>query len=138
MQIAILTVYTSCSCLHIMFVCITPRVYATRLEAGIDAHADCGPDGLPIMFMPPQVADLRKQIEILTDRSKLEQTRIETRLQASQEERNHLRKQLERLQVPSCECGWGGVDIAGVCVCVCVCVCVSYLNIAGVCVYAYL
>ena len=45
-----------------------------------------------------EVADLRKQIEILTDRSKLEQTRIETRLQASQEERNHLRKQLERLQ----------------------------------------
>jgi hypothetical protein len=30
-----------------------------------------------------EVADLRKQIEILTDRSKLEQTRIETRLQAS-------------------------------------------------------
>jgi len=45
-----------------------------------------------------EVAELRKQIEILTDRSKLEQTRIETRLQASQEERNHLRKQLERLQ----------------------------------------
>ena len=70
------------------------------------------------MFMHPQVADLRKQIEILTDRSKLEQTRIETRLQASQEERNHLRKQLERLQVPACVCGWGGVDIAGVCVCI--------------------
>ena len=109
-----------------MFVCITPRVYATRLEAGIDAHADCGPDGLPIMFMHPQVADLRKQIEILTDRSKLEQTRIETRLQASQEERNHLRKQLERLQVPACVCAWGGVDIAGVCVCVCVCVVSEY------------
>ena len=28
-----------------------------------------------------EVADLRKQIEILTDRSKLEQTRIEARLQ---------------------------------------------------------
>jgi hypothetical protein len=45
-----------------------------------------------------EVAELRKQMEILVDRSKLEQTRIETRLQASQEERNHLRKQLERLQ----------------------------------------
>lgn len=45
-----------------------------------------------------EVAELRKQMEITVDRSKLEQTRIETRLQASQEERNHLRKQLERLQ----------------------------------------
>jgi alpha-tubulin suppressor-like RCC1 family protein len=45
-----------------------------------------------------EVAELRKQTEILVDRAKLEQTRIETRLQASQEERNHLRKQLERLQ----------------------------------------
>merc|ERR1712093_739562 len=42
--------------------------------------------------------ELRQQLDILQDRHKLEQTRLETRLQASQEERTHLRKQLERLQ----------------------------------------
>jgi hypothetical protein len=41
---------------------------------------------------------LTRRKDIVSDRHRLELARLETRLQGSQEERNHLRKQLEKVQ----------------------------------------
>mmetsp|Transcript_30680 Transcript_30680/g.80173 ORF Transcript_30680/g.80173 Transcript_30680/m.80173 type:complete len:731 (-) Transcript_30680:486-2678(-) len=44
-----------------------------------------------------ETAEMKRQVEIIEERHKLELTRLETRLQAAHEERNHLKKQLEKM-----------------------------------------
>jgi hypothetical protein len=72
--------YELASCFPYVRTCCT---CCTHSPLDLHPHPRPTPHTARLYTRQMEVADLRKQIEILTDRSKLEQTRIETRLQVS-------------------------------------------------------